>query len=429
MERPVVVLTVVAESRLARDLVAGGVFVHGCELAVNERCDLAVRTGGNELRIEARVVYIDGRGGASLQLVGVDPSMKAQLEALTRSAAGTAPRAPIGVAAPRELDEDDKLDGFDAPDASGDAHDEDAADTIDMDPLTIRRPRSPDANVARKAAPLAPAFKQSVVNPDGSIKSTAGNVRSGGEGIRTADGSIRISDGARTNAKPAVPDGLPVSSRALADRHWAPEVSVPDFGDDLDERALAADSDDVPTAQAGALSAADSDDDDPADTADTGDGEPGGNRADDTEADQPATEEQRKLALNMHERLRGLTLAQQVRKAASNDPNERITLERIYGKNVWEALLRNPRLTAPEVARIARMGTLPRIMVELIVGNGAWLQIPEVRRALLANPKLGTDQILRVLRLMPKHELKLATMQTAYPMAVRDAAKRLVRET
>jgi len=136
----------------------------------------------------------------------------------------------------------------------------------------------------------------------------------------------------------------------------------------------------------------------------------------------------RKLALNVHERLRNLTVVQQLRIAQKGEVSERIVLERIYGKTVWEALLRNPRITGPEVARIARMGALPRTQMEVIVGNGAWLQIPEVRRALLSNPRLGTDQILRVLRLLPKHELKLASMQTAYPVAVRDAAKRMLRE-
>lgn len=134
----------------------------------------------------------------------------------------------------------------------------------------------------------------------------------------------------------------------------------------------------------------------------------------------------KKFALNIMERLRGLTLAQQVRAANSSDPTTRITLERLYGKNVWEALLRNNRLTAPEVARMARMGTMPRVQLETIVNNGAWLQIPEVRRALLTNPRLGTDQILRVLRMMPKHELKVVSTMSAYTYAVRDAAKRLM---
>jgi hypothetical protein len=146
-------------------------------------------------------------------------------------------------------------------------------------------------------------------------------------------------------------------------------------------------------------------------------------------AEEPAPEgasEEQRLALNHYQRLRGLTLAQQVKKAQSVDMSERIALERMYGKNVWEPLLRNPRLTAPEVARIARMGLLPRTMIEVIVGNGTWLQVPEVRRALLANPKLTPDQVVRVLRLVPKHELKLAAVQTAYPHTVRDAAKRML---
>jgi hypothetical protein len=128
------------------------------------------------------------------------------------------------------------------------------------------------------------------------------------------------------------------------------------------------------------------------------------------------------------DRLRHLPLAQQIKRAHTGDLQERIHLERMYGKNVWEALLRNPRLTAPEVARIARMGMLPRPLLELVLGNGAWLQIGEVRRALLANPRLGTDQILRVLRILPRHELKLAAVQRSYPHPVRDAARRLLRE-
>ena len=139
-------------------------------------------------------------------------------------------------------------------------------------------------------------------------------------------------------------------------------------------------------------------------------------------------EEERKIPLNVHERLRGLNLQEQVRLAQSGELAERIVLQRRYHKSVWEPLLRNPRITGPEVARMARLGSLPRTLLEIIVGNGAWLQIPEVRRALLTNPRLGPDQIQRVLRHLPKHELKLAAIQTAYPHAVRDAAKRALRD-
>src|SRR2546423_6113514 len=106
-------------------------------------------------------------------------------------------------------------------------------------------------------------------------------------------------------------------------------------------------------------------------------------------------DDDREVARNVHERLRGLTLVEQIRIAQHGEMHERIVLERMYHKTVWEPLLRNPRITGPEVARIARMGALPRPQLETIVSNGAWLQVPEVRRALLSNPRLGPDQILR----------------------------------
>jgi hypothetical protein len=127
-----------------------------------------------------------------------------------------------------------------------------------------------------------------------------------------------------------------------------------------------------------------------------------------------------------HERLRGLNAAQQVKMAREGDVNERKVLERIYGKAVWDALLQNPRLTAPEVARLARMGAMPRPQLEIIVGNAAWLTNGQVRRALLQNRRLTRMMVDKVLRATPKHELKLVPKQTAYPPAVRDAANRML---
>ena len=256
MTRPTVVVELGGDARLAGDLMAGGVFVAGCAIALNEDCDLVVRAGAEELVVVGRVVWVD-HGGAGLQLLDFDAALKDRIAALAASAAEGEPE-PESVSEPEREPEPD-------PESESDSESE---------------------------------------------------------------------------------SGHP----------------------------------------------------------------------------------ERKIALNVHERLRGLTLAQQIKLAHAGEVSERIVLERMYGKNVWEALLHNPRITGPEVARIARMGMLPRTLIEVIVCNGAWLQIPEVRRALLANPRLGTDQILRVLRLLPKHELKLATVQTAYPMAVRDAAKRMVRD-
>lgn len=132
------------------------------------------------------------------------------------------------------------------------------------------------------------------------------------------------------------------------------------------------------------------------------------------------------IPANVHERLRRLPLHEIYKIARSGQLSERVALERIYGKTVWEPLLQNPNLTPPEVARISRMGTLPKPLIDSIVSRTGWLMKPLIRRALLSNPRLSGRALMKVLRTLPKNELVMVTQQTAYPYKVRDAAKRLL---
>jgi len=133
-----------------------------------------------------------------------------------------------------------------------------------------------------------------------------------------------------------------------------------------------------------------------------------------------------KLALSLQERIRSLTPVEQQRLAAAGTLSERTALERMYGPSVWETLLRNARLTVPEVARIGRKGTLPRPLVDVIAANPSWVAAPEVQRALLSNPRSSPVVVEKVLRGMGRSELQLVPHQTAYPGAVREAAKRML---
>ncbi len=130
--------------------------------------------------------------------------------------------------------------------------------------------------------------------------------------------------------------------------------------------------------------------------------------------------------LSLHERMRSLSIQEQQRVAASGTMSERVMLERLYGPNVWETLLRNPRLTVPEVARIGRKGTLPRPLVEAIAANATWLQAGEVQRALLSNTRSSPAVVERVLRSLSRPDLLLVPQQTAYPAVVRQAAKHIL---
>jgi hypothetical protein len=128
---------------------------------------------------------------------------------------------------------------------------------------------------------------------------------------------------------------------------------------------------------------------------------------------------------NIHERIRQLSLRERESTGRSGMLAERVALERAFGGSVWESLLQNPQLTAPEVARIAKNGSLPIPLVSIIVGNGGWLGSGEVRRALLSNPRVSGLNLDRVLRATPRVELKQVAQMTAYRSEVRAAAQKL----
>ena len=69
--------------------------------------------------------------------------------------------------------------------------------------------------------------------------------------------------------------------------------------------------------------------------------------------------ERKAAAQNVHERVRGFSAAEQMRCAREGELPERVALERVYGKAVWEALLENPRVTVPEIALAARQSSYP----------------------------------------------------------------------
>ena len=126
-------------------------------------------------------------------------------------------------------------------------------------------------------------------------------------------------------------------------------------------------------------------------------------------------------------RVRNLSAGDRTKMAREGEIGERVALERIYGKEVWASLLRNTRLTVPEVVRIARMPQLPQPQLDIILDNRQWLAAAQVRRALLSNTNLPAAGLQKILSMTPKGELKLMPKQTAYPHNVRQAAQKLMK--
>jgi hypothetical protein len=387
-----VVIDLAADTQVSRDLAAGGVFVPGCALRLAEECDLLVCGANHRLVLPARVVYVDDVRGAGLELVGFSTEMKAQIAELEP------------VRAPLSLDDEPVLE-----EAADDAID----DAIEDAALAAAFPDDDDDDDRRGYTEPVPLVILEALDDDLTVP--VFNDRAGDRRDQPArDGGDHHRESADTDAYPQLRDGG--TGDGDRDSGALDTDAYPQVTDAPDDEVVRAGDASLPTDAYPALS-----DDAAPELYEIGAG--GGSDG----AVRGARDADKPFPRNVHERLRGLTLVAQHKLAVSGELHERIVLERLYGKNVWETLLRNPKLTAPEVSRIARYGSLPRVLLEIIVGNNVWLQVPEVRRALLSNPRLGTDQIMKVLRLTPKHELKLAAIQTAYPIAVRHAAKLLLR--
>jgi len=113
--------------------------------------------------------------------------------------------------------------------------------------------------------------------------------------------------------------------------------------------------------------------------------------------------------------------------ARTGSLSERVALERHFGSVVWEGLLQNPDVTAPEVARIAQHATLARPLLEAIISNDAWLGRPEVRHALLANSAVDGDALERVVEALPAGECAQVAQSRAFRQKVRLAAKQRMK--
>ncbi|MEO8197351.1 MAG: hypothetical protein ABI689_11595 [Thermoanaerobaculia bacterium] len=131
-------------------------------------------------------------------------------------------------------------------------------------------------------------------------------------------------------------------------------------------------------------------------------------------------------AVSLWERLRRLTPPQKMMLAGKADRFERAILVQDSDPQVLFALLKNPRLATDEVLRVAKSSFLSFQAAELILKTQPWFANLDVRVALVRNPKLPLPFALRILPTLPDSEVRPIAKGAATSMALKQAAlKRL----
>lgn len=122
------------------------------------------------------------------------------------------------------------------------------------------------------------------------------------------------------------------------------------------------------------------------------------------------------------DRLRSLTRVEKLLLSAKADRVERAVLAQDSDPQVLYSLLKNPRLTADEVIRIAKSPFLTFQTAEAIVKSNQWFSNLEVRVALVHNAKTPPAFALRILPTLPESEVRSISRGAATSMALKVAA-------
>ncbi len=137
----------------------------------------------------------------------------------------------------------------------------------------------------------------------------------------------------------------------------------------------------------------------------------------------PEEEEPPEKSQNTWDRMRGLSQMEKILLAVKADRTERALLLQDNDPRVLLSILRNPRLTVDEVARLAKSSFLNYQIADVIVKTGQWMANLDVRLALIRNAKTPQAFSLQILPTLPDSEIK-AIARAGTSMALKQAALR-----
>jgi hypothetical protein len=127
------------------------------------------------------------------------------------------------------------------------------------------------------------------------------------------------------------------------------------------------------------------------------------------------------------DRMRGLSQTEKLLLAVKAEKTDRAILLQDNDPRVLLSLLRNPRITVEEVARMAKSSFLNFQIADVITKSPQWAGNLEVRLALIHNPKTPQAFALRILPTLPDSEIR-AIARAGTSMALKQAALRRLQE-
>jgi len=142
-----------------------------------------------------------------------------------------------------------------------------------------------------------------------------------------------------------------------------------------------------------------------------------------SEAEVAAPGEEGEKKQTVWDRVRGLSQMEKILLAVKAERTERALMLQDNDPRVLLSLLRNPRITVEEIARVARSPFLTYQVADVIMKSALWMASLDVRLGLVQNPKTPQAFALRMLPTLPDNEVR-AIARAGTSMALKQAALR-----
>jgi hypothetical protein len=150
----------------------------------------------------------------------------------------------------------------------------------------------------------------------------------------------------------------------------------------------------------------------------------------DVEADAPLIDEQEDEAEEDEDRetalqkLNKMGFTERLKAAVKGSREMRAILIRDPNKMISSAVLSSPKMSEPEVAGIARMGSVSEDVLRIIAHNRAWLKNYSIVLALIKNSKTPLGLSLNLMQRLTNKDCAMLSVDRNVPEALRMAARK-----
>lgn len=144
------------------------------------------------------------------------------------------------------------------------------------------------------------------------------------------------------------------------------------------------------------------------------------------EEDVSDIDEESEEYLSKYKLVQTMDIGEKIKMALTGDKEWRKILVKDTNKLVCSGVIKNPRMTEPEVLTVLKSGSQNDEVIRLICANKEWVKNYQIRKALIENPKTPLSQALRYLATMNEKDIASYAKSRNISSVISTQAKRII---